>query len=152
LPPPPELVTPEAESTAELVVPAEITRPVLIDELAPAPPAPELHPLGEEKHATPKLATSLNGFSLAEAAEGQVYVAPPEIEVGPPPEAEVVQPGSAPVGLPSVLDREWVYAVVHKVVLRMAPPALPPELVEDLVRLLTEEVTAELNAASQQAY
>jgi hypothetical protein len=117
---------------------------VLVDELASALSAPKLHPSGEAKLPKPKVATSLNGFSLAEAAEGQVRVAPPV--------AEVVQPGRAPAGPPSVVDREWVYAVVRKVVLKMAPPALPPELVEEIIRMLTDEITAELNAASSRAY
>jgi CheY-like chemotaxis protein len=152
LPRSPELVRPEANRAVEFRLPTEFAGPVLIDELAPAPPAPELHPLGEERHPKLKVATSLDSFSLAEAAEGQVYVAPPEIEAGPPPEAEVVKVGGAPAGAPSVVDRDWVYAVVHKVVLKMAPPLLPPELVEELVRTLTEEITSELNAASSQAY
>ena len=129
---------------------AESGLPLLIDELVSAHPAPELHPSGEEKHPKPKVATSLNGFSLAEAAEGRVYVAPPESEAGTPPEAEVIQPGGAPpASAPSVVGREWVYVVVRKVVLKMAPPALPAELVEELARVLTQEITSELDSPSQ---
>jgi hypothetical protein len=144
-----ELATPEGDRTASFFMPAAIAGPVLIDELVSAHPAPELHPFAEEKHPRPKAATSLDGFSLAEAAEGQVYVAPPETEAGPPPEAEVVQPGGAEASPPPVVGREWVYVVVRKVVLKMAPPALPPELVEELVRILTQEITSELDASSQ---
>jgi hypothetical protein len=97
-------------------------------------------------------ATSLDSFSLTEAAEGQVYIAPPEAEAAPSLEAGVVQPGEAPAGPPSGVDREWVYVVVRKVVMKMAPPVLPPELVEELIRALTEEITAELNSESSQPY
>jgi hypothetical protein len=93
-------------------------------------------------------ATHLDSFSLAEAVEGQVYLAPPENEAGPTPAAEVVQPGEAPSSPPSVVDPEWVYFIVHKVVMKMAPPVFPPELVEQLVRTLTQEITSEINAAS----
>jgi CheY-like chemotaxis protein len=151
-PPSPDLVTPEADRTVAFRAPAEITEPVLVDELAAAPPVLEPPPLIEEQRRKPMVATHLDSFSLAEAAEGQVYVPPPETEVGPAPKAEVAQPGGAPAGATSVVDPEWVYAVVHKVVMKMAPPALTPELVEELVRLLSREITAELDETSSQAY
>jgi hypothetical protein len=97
-------------------------------------------------------ATSLDSFSLAEAAEGQVYIAPPEAEAAPSPEAGVVQPGEAPEHPPSVINPEWVNVVVHKVVMKMAPPVLPPDLVGELIRVLAEEITAELNSESSQAH
>jgi hypothetical protein len=116
-------------------------------------PAEELLlPIVEGQQPKPMAATSLDSFSLAEAAEGQVYIAPPEAEAAPSLEAGVVQPGEAPAGPPSGVDREWVYVVVRKVVMKMAPPVLPPELVEELIRALTEEITAELNSESSQPY
>ena len=95
-------------------------------------------------------ATGLDSFSLAEAAEGQVYIAPAEAETAPPSEAGVVQPGGAPEPPPSVINPEWVYVIVQKVVMKMAPPVLPPDLVGELIRVLTEEITAELNSESSQ--
>jgi hypothetical protein len=152
LPPSPERLTPEADRTVAFRVPAEIAEPVLIDELAPAPPAPEPPPLVEGQHQKPMAATHLDSFSLAEAAEGQVYVAPPETEAGPAPEAELVQPGGAPAGPPSVVDTEWVYVIVQKAVVKMSPPVLTPEVVDELIRRLAQEITEELNAESSQAY
>jgi CheY-like chemotaxis protein len=152
LSPSPDQVTPEADRTVAFRVPAEIAEPALVDELTPAPPAPERPPLVEGQRRKPMAATHLDSFSLAEAAEGQVYVAPPETEVGPTPEPKVAQPGGAAAGAPSVVDPEWVHIVVHKVVMKMAPPVLPPELVEELIRILTREITAELGAASSQVY
>jgi CheY-like chemotaxis protein len=149
VPPAPDLVTPEADRSVASRVPAEMAEPVLVDEVAPAALAPELPPLVEGQRRKPMAATHLDSFSLAQAAEGQVYVAPPESEAGPAPEAEVAQPGGAAAGAPSVVDPEWVYMVVHKVVMKMAPPVLPPELVAELVRILTREIMAELDASSQ---
>ena len=94
--PSPELVKPAADRTLAFGVAAEIAGPMLIDELAPAPPAPEPPPFVEGQQPKPMAATSLDSFSLAEAAEGQVYIAPPEAEAAPSPEAGVVQPGEAP--------------------------------------------------------
>jgi hypothetical protein len=148
----PDLVTPEADRTVASRVPAEIAEPVLVDELGPAPPAPEPPPLVEGQRRKPMAATHLDSFSLAEAAEGQVYVSPPETGAEPAPEAEVTQTGGPAAGVPSVVDPEWVYMVVHKAVMKMAPPVLPPELVEELIRILTREITAELGAASSQVY
>jgi CheY-like chemotaxis protein len=150
--PSPELVKPAADRTLAFGVAAETAGPMLIDELAPAPPAPEPPPCVEGQQPKPMAATSLDSFSLAEAAEGQVYIAPPEAEAAPSPEARVVQPGEAPEHPPYVTHQEWVYEIVHKVVMKMAPPVLPPELVRELIRVLTEEITAELNLESSQPY
>ena len=149
--PSPELVKPAADGTLASGVAAETAGPTLIGELAPAPPAPEPPPFVEGHQPKPMAATSLDSFSLAEAAEGQVYIAPPEAEAAPSPEAGVVQPGEALEPPPSVINPEWVYVIVHKVVMKMAPPVLPPELVGELIRILTEEITAELNSESSQA-
>jgi CheY-like chemotaxis protein len=150
--PSPELVKPAADRTLAAGVAAEIAGPMLIDELSPAPPAPEPPPFVEGQQPKPIAATSLDSFSLAEAAEGQVYIAPPEAEAVPSPEAGVVQPGEAPEPPPSVINPEWVYVIVRKVVMKMAPPVLPPDLVGELIRVLAEEITAELNAEASQPY
>ena len=150
--PSPEIVKPAADRTLAFGVAAETAGPMLIDELAPAPPAPEPPPCVEGQQPKPMAATSLDSFSLAEAAEGQVYIAPPEAEAAPSPEARVVQPGEAPEHPPYVTNQEWVYGIVQKVVMKMAPPVLPPELVRELIRVLTEEITAELNSESSQPY
>jgi CheY-like chemotaxis protein len=143
---------PAADRTLAFGVAAEIAGPMPIDELAPAPPAPEPPPFVEGQRPKPMAATSLDSFSLAEAAAGEVYIAPPEAEAAPTPEAGVVQPGEAPRHPPSVINPEWVMVIVHKVVMKMAPPVLPPDLVRELIRVLTEEITAELNSESSQPY
>ena len=150
--PSPELVKPAADRTLAASVAAEIAGPMLIDELSPAPPAPEPPPFVEGQQPKPIAATSLDSFSLAEAAEGQVYIAPPEAEAAPSPEAGVVQPGESPEAPPSVINPEWVYVIVRKVVMKMAPPVLPPDLVGEIIRVLAEEITAELNSEASQPY
>ena len=150
--PSPELVKPAADRTLAFGVAAEFAGPMVIDERAPALPAPEAPPFVEGQQPKPIAATSLDSFSLTEAAEGQVYIPPPEAEAAPSPEAGVVQPGEAPEPPPSVINPEWVYVIVHKVVMKMAPPVLPPDLVRELIRVLTEEITAELNSESSQPY
>jgi hypothetical protein len=125
---------------------------MLIDELAAAPPAPQPPPLVEEQQPERIAATSLDSFTLAQAAEGQVYIAPPEAAEVPATEAGVVRADQGPVPAPPMVNREWVYVVVYKVVTKMAPPVLPPDLVAELIRVLTEEITAELNSESSQAY
>jgi hypothetical protein len=146
--PSPDLATPEADRTVAFRVPAAIAEPVLSDELTAAPPPPEPPPFVEGQHWKPMAATHVDSFSLAEAVAGQAYVAPTENEVGPAPGAEVVQPGEALPSPPSVVDPEWVYVIVSKVVMKMAPRVLSPELIEQLVRTLTQEISSEINAAS----
>jgi CheY-like chemotaxis protein len=148
--PSPELVKPAADRTLVSGEAAEIAGPMLIDELSP--PAPEPPAFVEGQQPKPIAATSLDSFSLAEAAEGQVYIAPPEAEAAPSPEAGVVQPGEAPEAPPSVINPEWVYVIVRKVVMKMAPPVLPPDLVGEIIRVLAEEITAELNSEASQPY
>ena len=148
--PSPEPVKPAADRTLAFGVAAEIAGPMLIDELAPAPPAPESPPFVEGHQPRPVAATSLDSFSLAEAEEGQVYIAPPEAEAAPSPEAGIVRPGESPQPPPSAINPEWVSVIVRKIVMKMAPPVLPPDLVGELIRVITEEITAELNSESSQ--
>jgi len=152
-PVPPPRPSPEVfEGAGEGGVPfggvAESAGPMLIDELASTPPAPEAHPLVEGQQPGRIAATSLDGYSLAQAAEGQVYIAPPEAP--PAPEAGPVQPSEGPQPAPSAVNPEWVYVIVYKVVTKMAPPMLSPEHVAALIRELTQEIIAELNSESSQ--
>jgi hypothetical protein len=122
-------------------------------EAPPVVPAEDLVlPIVEGQQPKPMAATSMDSFALAEAGEGQVYVAPPEAEAAPSPEAGAVQPGMAPEPPPPVINPEWVHVIVRKVVMKMAPPVLRPELVGELIRALTEEITAELNSESPPRY
>lgn len=162
-PPPP----PETAGTMVFRAPAEIAEPVLSGELAPAPavaeapaepvaeapvePVPEAAP----PETPPVAATTLESFSLTEATAGQVrFAAAPEVEAVP--EAEAVAPAPAPevAAAPApaaAIDASLIFGIVHRVVLRMAPPALPPQAIDDIVRQLADEILAELGEAPPQS-
>ncbi|MGD0922548.1 MAG: response regulator [Terriglobia bacterium] len=154
-PPPP----PETAGTMVFRAPAEIAEPVLSDELAPAPavaeapaePVPEAAP----PEVPPVAATTLESFSLTEATAGQVrFAAAPEVEAVP--EAEAAAPAPAPevAAAPApaaAIDASLIFGIVHRVVLRMAPPALPPQAIDDIVRQLADEILAELGEAPPQS-
>ena len=159
---------PAFEGTMMFRLPADISEPVMSDEWASAPS------LAEAPEGPPVSATTLESFSLTEAATGQVRFAPSEAEVEPgaepvvaPPEAPVqgeaapeAEPfAGAPQGgegsaiSPGVVvappvDANFVYLVVQKVVVRMSPPALAPEVIHDLAMRLTTEIIVELNQES----
>jgi CheY-like chemotaxis protein len=158
-PPPP----PEEESTMVFRSPGELAEPVLSEELAAAPaeapaapvaepevPEAEAAPEAPPPEAAPVAATTLEGFSLTEATAGQVRFAIAEVE--PAPEAEAVAEAPAPAPEVAVapapvatVDANLIYAIVHRVVLKMAPPALPAQMVEDMVRQFADEILAELS-------
>ncbi len=48
---------------------------------------------------------------------------------------------------PAAPDVEWVHKVVHRVVTRMAPPALSAEQIEELTRMLTREIASEMGGS-----
>ncbi len=80
---------------------------------------------------------------------------PDAAELSPDPQAAVAQnefaveeesPPAAREVKPEKLDPELIYTIVHKVVLKMSPPALEAEVVEDIARRITSELTAEFDS------
>jgi CheY-like chemotaxis protein len=161
--PPP---APEVAPTMVFRAPVEIAEPVLNDELtpalavapaeavaeAPAEPLPEAVP----PEVSPVAATTLESFSLTEASAGQVRFAAPEVEAVPEAEAVAAAPPPAPevAAAPApaaAIDANLIYAIVHRVVLKMAPAALPSQVIEDMVRQFAEEIIAELSEAPSQS-
>lgn len=67
--------------------------------------------------------------------------AEPAVEVAP---VEAETPTEAPVQAPQP-DLNLISEIVHRVVIRMAPPALPREAIEEMARRLADEITAELS-------
>ncbi len=160
-----------AERTIMFHAPAEIAQPVLSDELAPEPPPAEAPPVEASPESTaadanrmaaeggtaaagleaapegttdsaPVSATTLDSFSLNEAAAGNVRFAPAK---GP------VEPSSAP-GAPATeavqaLDPAQVFSIVHRVVAKMSP-RMSAQSIEDMARNLSEEINAEIKSAS----
>lgn len=148
----PEPEEPAPERTMIFRAPVEISEPVLSDELAPEEVSQEAAPQPAEPEAAPVDATSLDSYSLTEASEGQVRFAPgeetgtvAERESESAGEEEAVAPSPEPAPPPpsSTLDADQVYSIVHKVVVKMSPPAFPPQAIEDMARRFTDEIVAE---------
>jgi len=185
------------ERTIMFRAPADIAQPVFSDELSPAPsevaPAPEeptesapapasakVSPDDETgeyeafKESAPVPPTTLESFSLSEAAAGNIRLAPaapepeaaavqeppaaeaPAIEPEPPaaeaapPEAPVAEPAEPPaVELPQGIDPAQIYSIVYLVVAKMSP-RLSPQAIEEIAKPLANEITAELSAPSAQ--
>ena len=158
---------PAAERTIMFHAPAEIAQPVLSDESAPESPAVEAptaevspesfdveaNRMAEEggtaaavveaapegiTESAPVSASTLDSYSLNEAAAGNVRFAPAETSPEPP---------SAPVApaapATQALDPAQVYSIVHRVVAKMSP-RLSAQSIEDMARNLSDEINAEL--------
>ncbi len=159
-----------AARTMMFRMPVQIAEPILADDMAPpapvqeAPPPPAPEPLASE---TEIAASTLESYSLTDAAAGQVSIAPPTPEEAPSPAVEEsadVSPPAAGVETEAapppaqeaaagaaVLDTELVHWIVHNVVVRMAPPALSTSHVEELIRQITDEMINDLTQPPPEA-
>ena len=162
VPPPP----PSAGATLSFRAPAEIAEPILREELpaeapvtepAPvaAPPLPGPVPEAAAAEVPPLAATTLESYSLTEAGTGQVRFAAPEAEAPAGAKAVGGIPAPVPEAAPAppavvAVDANLIYAIVHRVVLKMAPPALPAQVIEDIARQLAEEIIAEFGSGGSQ--
>jgi len=175
------------ERTIMFRAPADIAQPVLSDELAPAPEhapppileeqsaeamsiqaPPEAAPAAgpsEVEESAPVSPTTLESFSLSEAAAGSVRLAPHAVEPEPaaaeeappavsqdagliPEETPAAVAAPAPeAGLPQTLDPSQVYSIVYLVVAKMSP-RLSPKAIEEIAKPISSEITAELSAPS----
>ncbi len=145
---PPAVAPPEpppAERTVMFRAPADIAEPVLTDEASPTPwslPSPP----AEEKQGPGVQATTLESFSLKEAASGQVRFGTSDSE------SAVTEPATPAREVPRPLDAAEIFSIVHKVVVKMSPPALSPQTVEDIARRFADEITAELNSKPPRSF
>jgi CheY-like chemotaxis protein len=179
----------ETERTIMFRAPADIAQPVLSDELSPSPapaeapaleePASEASPVhassesaslaetGEFPAAVeepaPVSATTLESYSLSEAAAGNVRLAHHAMEPEPvaapepppaaapeavadPVEEPAAQVAPAPAAAPA-LDPSQIYSIVYMVVAKMSP-RLSPQAVEEIAKPLAHEINTELNVPS----
>ena len=171
---------PAEPTTMIFRAPAEIAEPVWRDETVPPPPEPEptsaAAPESPSEPETPVAtaeppveqpapshletpavaATSLDSFSLDDAAAGQVRLTPHESEAGQTAAAEPsteTAPAETPAEIPApppALDWAMIHSIVQQVVVRMSPPALPAEVLEGMARKIADEIASELGVASSQ--
>lgn len=152
-----------AARTMMFRMPVQLAEPILADDSSAAPPVEEPPPAPAPAPAAEASAeieaSTLDSYSLADAASGQVSLAaPPSEDSGPteveepPPVAPEEAPEAAPAAAPesaaassaAVLDTDLVHWIVHNVVVRMAPPALSTAQVEELIRQITDEMINDL--------
>ncbi len=137
-PPEPEVAAPEPPARTvsepevileEPVVPAAHEPEVTLPEPGAEVPAPEAEAMAAEPPAP----------------ETETAAAPPEEPVAQaepaPPPAEVAAPAAT-------VDEAEIFSIVHKVVLKMSPPALSPLMIEDIARRCADEIVAELKSKS----
>jgi CheY-like chemotaxis protein len=152
-----------AARTMMFRMPVQLAEPILADDSSAAPPPaeePPPAPVAPPPVESPAEieASTLDSYSLADAASGQVSLAPPPDELPTPPAVEepgpatsetVPEPAPAPeteaaTSAAAVLDTDLVHWIVHNVVVRMAPPALSTAQVEELIRQITDEMINDL--------
>jgi hypothetical protein len=88
---------------------------------------------------------------VAASAEPEVTLPEPPATEAPAPEAAAPEEpaAAAEVAPPAkTVDDAQVFSIVHKVVLKMSPPALSPQMIEDIARRFADEITAELKSES----
>ncbi len=135
---PPPVEPPPVEALSEVA--AMEAAPVEASAVEVPEPAPE--PAAE---ASPVAATTLDSYSLSEAAAGHVHVGHEESSLKPtaPPVAE--PPAVAVAQAPPTLDSAQVYSIVYMVVAKMSP-RLPPQAIEGIAKPIADEINAELSA------
>jgi CheY-like chemotaxis protein len=155
---------PEAVSEREPAPAGEAMAYETPPEGTPIPPATlESYTLGDAAAGQVRFAPS----EAEPATEPQPELAPEPVEEAvdqateaaePAPEpvaeaSEAEAPPPEPVGSPAgpsapALDPEQVFSIVHKVVVKMSPPALSPQMIEDIARRFADEIVAELRSES----
>ncbi len=152
--PAPEMVDaqPALAEAAPEVVETQVVPPEPAPEMVDAQPAPaEAAPEAVETQVAPLEATpqailteSAPPEAVPEAVETQVAVAEAAPEAAPP------EPAAEPAAPLPAFNWDLIYSVIHKVVLRMAPPALSTEVVEEITRRLADEIATEISTGSPQ--
>ena len=137
---PPEPAVPAASEPGVMAVGGQpvVARP------EPESFAAEANPVLAEPEAVPA-ATPSEPQPVESASEHDLAVEPEPVAVPlsaapAPPEAAVATPAPAP------LDAGQIFAIVHRVVVRMSPPAMPASAIEDIARRVADEIIAELSS------
>ena len=152
-----------APAPPELAAPSdELDISGLVEEAAGAPASPELAAPPAEPEIPPVSAAAFESFSRQNRESGQErFAAAEEFPVedteprrGVAGESAVQQADrhersrmvAPPPAAPKTLDAEQVFAIVHRVVVNMSPPALSPQVVEDIARRFANELIQELES------
>jgi CheY-like chemotaxis protein len=160
---------PAPERTMMFRVPSDIAEPILTDELAPrsevyeapesaeglvAPEAAEAPeaidppaPFAARPANEPVSATTLESFSLSDAASGQAPFASLAQEPAREAAGEYDSQTAASPASPT-LDAKLIYTIVQKVVTRMSPRAVSSQAIDEMAGKMAEEITAELDSES----
>ena len=134
---------PEPAPVAEAAVPERTPAEEVEYEVAP-PGGIEIPPPQEaaaEEQAAPAGATAPPTEEAASPQESVAEEAAPPAEAEAPPPAEAAPPEKT-------VDEAKVSSIVHRVVVKMSPPAFSKQTVEDLARQITDEIIAELKSES----
>jgi CheY-like chemotaxis protein len=167
--PAPEAVTTEAEQalppSPEALAASEQAPVVSPEPAIPAAPEPEIGatvpepessmaaaeaapaPSGSESVAEPAIAAEPELVSPAPAEPAPTAANGEPASENPPTSAEPAlaeTPASLPA--PARLDAGQIFAIVHRVVVKMSPPAMPGPVVEDIARRIADEIMDELNS------
>jgi CheY-like chemotaxis protein len=146
--PPVEMGPPEPppEPTTIFHALKDIAQPIVSEELEPAeavaeiPHAEPLHPPATEP---PLAAKAVESYTPEAVVAGEVRVESTGSEIVREAHPEVAPPPPAP---PAMLDRERIYAIVHKVVVKMSPPAMTDQMIEEIAHKFAAEISAELDS------
>ena len=137
--------------------PSLVTESKLSEETIETPGYAEPGPLlGVEPALADSVADSKNAAEAGDETKAEMTAAfsvPTETPAAAPAPAETQFTSPLAVEAPEnreeghkQFDPEMIYSIVHKVVLRMSPPALMPEALEEVARRLAAEVTTELES------
>ena len=151
---PPEVAYSEAappETPPEVAysetAPPEVPAEVAYSEAAPPETPPEVAYSEAAPPETPPEVAYSEAAPLETLAEvGSAETALPEAQ----PEAVPAEAPTEAASPQPAFDWGLVYTVVHKVVLRMSPPAFPIEAVEEVARRLADEIASEIANESSQ--
>ena len=151
-----------AGTTMLFHTPSEVAEPMLFEE-ATGGPAPQEFAVPLAQPEGPAVAaTALESFSLQNPeSEQEPFAAAEALSVKDTEPRRSVAGESAvrqahrhersrlvapPPSAPKTLDAEQVFAIVHRVVVNMSPPALSAQIVEDIARRFADELIQELRS------
>jgi len=166
----PTALEPQPEAEAPVASPEiPVEQPRELPPLAPSIAATSLDSFSLDDATAGQVHFTLEGAEIApvEVAHSAPAEEAPPTEIAPPepapeavsteiaspeapPEAAPAEPPAEVAAPPPAFDWDLIYTVVHKVVVKMSPPALPMQAVEEMARQLADEIATEISSESSQ--